>query len=50
MIPFLQIYQKGKALADSIAVAFDAEFSNGQVIPLRVSTDIEPYSQAICGS
>jgi hypothetical protein len=44
------VYQKGKALADSIAVAFDAEFSNGQVIPLRVSTDIEPYSHAICGS
>ena len=43
-------YKEGKPLADTIAISFDAEFSNGQVIPLRVSTDIEHYNQAICGS
>lgn len=41
-------YEKGVVLADSIAIAFDAEFSNGQVIPLRISTNIQPYDESIC--
>jgi hypothetical protein len=35
-------------IADNILIAFDAEFSNGQVLPVRAAIPITPYQNSGC--
>jgi len=46
----IQPYAKSELLADSVAISFDAVFSNGQTLSIKSISDIQPFNKRVCGT
>jgi len=46
----IQPYSNNELLADSIAISFDAVFSNGQKLSINNMSNIQPFNKRVCGT